>query len=194
MNERTEFALSAHRELMGWLCSSPPYDLAVPVSLLLRHGDDWDRGSLHMDLANGLETGSPYIHLHCSDLALSLGAGSPRKKGISPVGESVLLQRALPRRRAHYGLFRFIIWNFSVWSRGRGPAAAETRRRFRSRGSHMDLADGLETGSPYLHLHSSDLALSRGSPRCGPSPFWERASCCSTRCRGNACIVTFSGL
>ncbi len=92
MNERTEFALSAHRELMGWLCSSPPYDLAVLVPLLLRHGDDWDRGSLHMDLANGLETGSPYLHLHCSDLALSLGAGSPRKKGISPVGESTLLQ------------------------------------------------------------------------------------------------------
>ncbi len=125
MNERTEFALSAHRELMGWLCSSPPYDLAVPVPLLLRHGDDWDRGSLHIDLANGLETGSPYLHLHCSDLTLSLGAGSPRKKkGIPPVGESALLQHALPRRRAHYGHFRFIIWNFSVWSRGRGPAAA----------------------------------------------------------------------
>ncbi len=27
----------------------------------------------------------------------------------------------------------------------------------------MDLADGLETGSPYLHLHSPDLALSQGS-------------------------------
>ncbi len=27
----------------------------------------------------------------------------------------------------------------------------------------MDLADGLETGSPYLHLHSPDLALSRGT-------------------------------
>ncbi len=27
----------------------------------------------------------------------------------------------------------------------------------------MDLVDGLETGSPYLHLHSPDLVLSRGS-------------------------------
>ncbi len=27
----------------------------------------------------------------------------------------------------------------------------------------MDLADGLETGSPYLHLHSPDLALSRST-------------------------------
>ncbi len=79
MNERTEFVLSAHRELMGWLCSSPPYDLAVPVPLLLRHGDDWDCGSLHIDLA-----GSPYLHLHCSDLALSLGAGSSRKKRVFP--------------------------------------------------------------------------------------------------------------
>ncbi len=36
MNERTELALSAHREIwMDWLCSSPPYDLAVPVPLLL---------------------------------------------------------------------------------------------------------------------------------------------------------------
>ncbi len=65
-----------------------------------------------------------------------------------------------------------------LWSRGSGPAAAEARRRLRSRGSHMDLADWLETGSPYLHLHSPDLALSRGgSPRCGSSPFvWERAA------------------
>ncbi len=39
----------------------------------------------------------------------------------------------------------------------------------------MDLADGLETGSPCLHLHSSDLALSRGSPRCGPSPFLRKS-------------------
>ncbi len=44
MNERTEFALSAHREEWGWLCSSPPYELAVPVPLLLRHDGDFDRG------------------------------------------------------------------------------------------------------------------------------------------------------
>ncbi len=45
------------------------------------------------------------------------------------------------------------------WS---GPAIAEALRRLRSRGSHMDLADGLVMGSPYLHLHSPDLALSWG--------------------------------
>ncbi len=85
MNERPEFALSAHREIrLGWLCSSPPYDLAVPVPLLLRHGGDWDRGSLHMDLADGLETGSPYLHLHSSDLALSLGVQKPTLKRSFP--------------------------------------------------------------------------------------------------------------
>ncbi len=31
----------------------------------------------------------------------------------------------------------------------------------RSRESHIDLADGLETGSPYFHLYSPGLALSR---------------------------------
>ncbi len=35
-----------------------------------------------------------------------------------------------------------------------GPAAAEAPRRVRSRGSHLDLADGLEMGSPYFHLYS----------------------------------------
>ncbi len=44
-----------------------------------------------------------------------------------------------------------------------GSAAAEARWRFRLRGSHMDLTDGLETGSPYLHLHYPDLAFSQGS-------------------------------
>ncbi len=37
-----------------------------------------------------------------------------------------------------------------LWSRG--PAAAEAPQRVRSRGSHIELADGLETGSPYFHL------------------------------------------
>ncbi len=66
---------------------------------------------------------------------------------------------------------------FTLRSRGAGPTAAEARRRLRSRGSHMDLADGLEMGSPYLHLHSPDLALSlgTGSPRCGSSPLGESA-------------------
>ncbi len=144
MNEETEFVLSAHREIrMGWLCSSPPYDLAVPVPLLLRHGGDWDRGSLHIDLADGLETGSPYLHLHSSDLVLSLGAGSLRC-GSSPVGESALLLR----RRAHYGHSRFIIWSFSHVISRSVSAAVETRRWFRSRRSHTDLADELETARP----------------------------------------------
>ncbi len=95
-------------------------------------------------------------------------------------------------RAVHYGHSRFIIWSFRVSSRCPGPAAAEARRRFRSRGSHMDLADRLETGSPYLHLHSSDLALSlwvqKPALRSFPPLFWVRARCC------NACIETFLGL
>ncbi len=42
----------------------------------------------------------------------------------------------------------------------------------------MDLADGLETGSPYLHLRSPDLALSRSTearPAVLP-PLCERAA------------------
>ncbi len=89
-----------------------------------------------------------------------------------------------------------------------GPAAAEALRRLRSRGSHMDLADGLVTGSPYLHLHSPDLALSRGrSLHCSSSPLSESALICSNFsprrfilflfpmqcCRGNACIMVILG-
>ncbi len=33
-----------------------------------------------------------------------------------------------------------------------------------------DLADGLETGSPYLHLHSPDIAFSRGGSLCCSFP------------------------
>ncbi len=63
-----------------------------------------------------------------------------------------------------------------LWSRG--PVAAEAPRRVRSRGSHIDLADGLETGSPYFHLYSPGLALSRGgSLSCSSSPVFE---CCWT--------------
>ncbi len=66
-----------------------------------------------------------------------------------------------------------------LWSRG--PATAEALRRLRSRGSHIDLADGLETGSPYFHLHSPGLALSRGgSLRCSSSPLSESALICSS--------------
>ncbi len=62
-----------------------------------------------------------------------------------------------------------------------GPATAEALRRLRSGGSHMDLADGLETGSPYLHLQSPDLALSWGrSLRCSSSPLSESALICSS--------------
>ncbi len=46
-----------------------------------------------------------------------------------------------------------------LWSHS--PAAAEAPQWVRSRGSHIDLADGLETGSPYFHLYSPGLALSR---------------------------------
>ncbi len=49
------------------------------------------------------------------------------------------------------------------WSCGQfffGTAAAEAWWRVRSRGLHIDLVDGLETGLPYLHLFSPDLALS----------------------------------
>ncbi len=93
-----------------------------------------------------------------------------------------------------------------LWSHGSGPAAAETRRRLRSRGSLMDLADGLETGSPYLHLHSPDLALSQGlEARAAVLPpfVWENAAaaiflrgdwyCFLSEwlacCQGNACIM-----
>ncbi len=66
-----------------------------------------------------------------------------------------------------------------LWSRG--PATAEALRRLRSRGSHIDLADGLETGSPYFHLHSPGLALSRGgSLRCSFSLLSESALICSS--------------
>ncbi len=61
------------------------------------------------------------------------------------------------------------------------PAAAEAPRRVRSRGSHIDLADGLETGSPYFHLYSPGLALSRGgSLSCSSSPLSESALICSS--------------
>ncbi len=76
-------------------------------------------------------------------------------------------------------------------------------------GSHIDLADGLETGSPYFHLHSPGLALSRGgSLRCSSSPLSESALICSSFsprrfilfcsewlacCRGNARIIVILG-
>ncbi len=61
------------------------------------------------------------------------------------------------------------------------PAAAEAPWRVRSRGSHIDLADGLETGSPYFHLYSPGLALSRGgSLSCSSSPLSESALICSS--------------
>ncbi len=63
----------------------------------------------------------------------------------------------------------------------RSPATAEAPRRLRSRGSHIDLADGLETGPPYFHLYSPGLALSRGgSLRCSSSLLSESALICSS--------------
>ncbi len=60
-----------------------------------------------------------------------------------------------------------------------GPTTAEALRRLRSRGSRMNLANGLVTGSPYLHLHSPDLALSRGrKPALQFSPLSESALIC----------------
>ncbi len=51
----------------------------------------------------------------------------------------------------------------------------------RSRGSHIDLADGLEMGSLYFHLYSPGLALSRGgSLSCSSSPVSESALICSS--------------
>ncbi len=48
-------------------------------------------------------------------------------------------------------------------------------------GAHIDLADGLETGSPYFHLYSPGLALSRGgSLSCSSSPLSESALICSS--------------
>ncbi len=65
--------------------------------------------------------------------------------------------------------------------RAYGPAAAEAPRRVRSRGSHIDLADGLEMGSPYFHLYTPGLALSRGgSLSCSSSPLSESALICSS--------------
>ncbi len=45
----------------------------------------------------------------------------------------------------------------------------------------MDLVDGLETGSPYLHLLSPDLAFSLGgSLHCSSSPLSESVLICSS--------------
>ncbi len=61
------------------------------------------------------------------------------------------------------------------------PLLLRHPRRVRSRGSHIDLADGLETGSPYFHLYSPGLALSRGgSLSCSSSPLSESALICSS--------------
>ncbi len=45
----------------------------------------------------------------------------------------------------------------------------------------MDLAEGFETGLPYFHVLSPDLALSReGSLHCSSSPLSESALICSS--------------
>ncbi len=51
----------------------------------------------------------------------------------------------------------------------------------RSRRSHIDLMDGLETDSPYFNLYSPGLALSLGgSLSCSSSPLSESALICSS--------------
>ncbi len=45
-----------------------------------------------MDLVDGLLMGSPYLHLHSPDLALSIGAGSPCD-GSSPLSEMAVAVR-----------------------------------------------------------------------------------------------------
>ncbi len=93
------FTLSAQR---GELCSSLLYDLTVPVPLLLKHGGDWDCGSSHMYLVEGLDMGSPYLHLHSPDLALS--RGSEDRAGVLPslfLSKSPLRQHALSWQLHH---------------------------------------------------------------------------------------------
>ncbi len=100
-----------------------------------------------------------------------------RLDGWSPVFFSHQIQRPLQCIVLPPGTLRGVCPR--LWSRG--PAAAEAPRRVRSRGSHIDLADGLETGSPYFHLYSPGLALSRGgSLSCSSSPLSESALICSS--------------
>ncbi len=155
----------------------------------------------HIDLADGLETGSPYFHLYSPGLALSrdthsfcddLAGGENSLWGGSfhlrssrrwirweiktgdplssfPIRSSVRCNALCSRRARSEECVRAY--------ESRAPAAAEAPRRVRSRGSHIDLADGLETGSPYFHLYSPGLALSRGgSLSCSSSPLSECAN------------------
>ncbi len=159
----------------------------------------------HIDLADGLETGSPYFHLYSPGLALSrdthsfcddLAGGENSLWGGSfhlrssrrwirweiktgdplssfPIRSSVRCNALCSRRARSEECVRAY--------ESRAPAAAEAPRRVRSRGSHIDLADGLETGSPYFHLYSPGLALSRGgSLSCSSSPLSESALICSS--------------
>ncbi len=70
------------------------YDLAVPR--LLRHRGEWDHGA-HIDLADGLETGSPYFHLYSPGLALSRGGSLSYSS--SPLSESALICSSFSPRR-----------------------------------------------------------------------------------------------
>ncbi len=69
-----------------------------------------------------------------------------------------------------------------------GPATAEALRRLRSWGSHMDLADGLETGSPYFHLHPPNLALHTEVWRS-----WEKCTDRHIRTGGKGLLSGWSG-
>ncbi len=161
------------------------------------------RGS-HIDLADGLETGSPYFHLYSPGLALSRDTHSFCDDLAG--GENSLLRREFsPALRAD-GLDGKIktgdpLSSFPIRSSVRCNALCSRRARseecvraydlavpllLRHRGewdhgTHIDLADGLETGSPYFHLYSPGLALSRGgSLSCSSSPLSESALICSS--------------
>ncbi len=67
-----------------------------------------------------------------------------------------------------------------------GPATAEALWWLRSRGSRMDLAEGFETGLPYFHLLSPDLALSRGgSLHCSSCTALQRTNLQQFSLQGN---------
>ncbi len=107
--ENRVWAVSSKIKFNGWLCSSTPYDLAVPVPLLLRHGATEIAGNRTWIWWTGwrwvrpISTCIPQIWCSCSGLE-ALAA-------VLPPWVRTLLKRALPRRRLHYSCSRFIIWS-----------------------------------------------------------------------------------
>ncbi len=200
------------------------------------------RGS-HIDLADGLETGSPYFHLYSPGLALSRDTHSfcdDLAGGENSLwGGSFHLRSSQHLPRCRWGGAVAVLADgldgkmktgdplssFPIRSSVRCNALCSRRARseecvraydlavpllLRHRGewdhgAHIDLADGLETGSPYFHLYSPGLALSRGgSLSCSSSPLSESALICSSfsprrficfvpSCLGNARIMVILG-